>query len=1021
MRKGLLIAGAIMLVAILIVSCGGDDGPTASENQAPGQPTLSSPANDATGISVTSVLSWTGSDPDGDDLTYTIHFGTTSPAPTVDEGSATSYSPSSLAYSTKYYWFITAKDPDGATTNSDEWNFTTIAEPVESITAPSAPSGPTTGYVAQSLNYDASGSVSNLGHALEYRFEDGDGNYSSWSTTAATLQWYTAGTYDVTAQARCIEHPTVISAWSPATTVTITEFALETVSTPDIPNGPTTGVTDQSLTYSGSGATSSLGHDVQYRYDWGEGTISGWYNLGYSASHSWSEAGSYEVKTQARCYTHTTVESNWSAAKTVTITLAAGETVSPPDAPTGPATGTVGEAVAITNQGGAVSSDGHSLEYRFDFGDGEMSTWYYNWTSYGYTYDTAGTYEVKMQARCATHTTIESDWSEALSIVVSNPPEALAYNTGLVYGDVIEGQINESYEYSVAHSSTTNWGDPMEGQFDWGDGTTSDWSSTQAQSHTWTTEGTYGVSYTGRCTVHNDFVIYSDTLIVTITTEAVETITTPGYINWQDAQDHPMLDVETMYYAYGGTSSLGHDTEDRISWGDGDTTGWVAAGTQILKTWTELGTFSLTRQTRCIAHPDVISEWSNPSNIITGPETVSAPDAPPGPAYATRNTVVYFLGTGAESSWHSYSWLSYRFAWGDGDTTEWRERLDTLVGHVYSVVGEYEVTAQAKCIWPGHGEPVSEWSLPSVIDILESISFNENVTGPIDGPIDRSITFEQTFEAVSSEGHAMEYRFSFGDGDTSLWAAELTASHTYSTAGAYYVMCQARCAEHTLAMTEWPTLNLHRIEITDGPEVVSIPSVTVGLETTIGDSTYIRVGRSTSNYGDSLEYQIDFGDGTFSEWFPTTWNSSRYWEMVPEYIHYTYAAVGSYGVRGRARCQLHPTVISEWSTVTVRQTAVILEIISTPGTPTGLATGTVGENMTFTTTGATSSEGHALEYMFYYLRGTYLEGASDWSTSLTHTYVFTSANTYKVRIWARCIEHPDADAWSEDLIITITD
>ncbi len=1025
MRRFILFVLTLILISFVFTNCGGDDNPTTSTNKVPGELTLNSqagtPINGATGVFLTPTLSWLCTDPDGDVLTFTVSFGTSTPPPVVStDQSLSTYSPSSLANSTKYYWSITAKDPSGATSSSVVWNFTTLNSSVETINTPAVPSGPATGYENQDLSYSAHGSISSTGDGVEYRFDWGDSSFSDWSTTAIQKSWLVAGTYQVKTQARCVDHLTIVSEWSLATTVTITEFVLETVSTPDVPGGPISGEENQSLTFTSSGAVSSYGDDIQYRFDWGDGIISSWYNYGVSPSHSWSTTGTYIIKTQARCISHTTIESDWSADKTVTISVAGAETVSPPNAPTFPDSTEIGFATVFTVTG-SISSDGHPVQYQMDFGDGTLTWFAYNTTIF-HVYDSIGTYVVKAMARCNTHNDIISDWSEGVSVVIVNPPEALSYNTKLVYGDVVDGSIGELYEYSVAHSSATNLGDAMEGQYNWGDGTTSAWVQVadRIQSHAWTAEGTYGITYTGRCTVHNEFTFTTDTLWVTMVTQATETVAIPPYINWQDAQDHPMLDTETIYYAYGGLSSLGHDTEDRISWGDGDTTGWFAANAQILKTWTELGTFSMTRQSRCIAHPDITSEWSEISYIITGPETVSTPDAPPGPATATMGSAVYFLGTGAASSWHSNSWLSYRFAWGDGDTTVWRDRLDTLVGHNYSTVGEYEVTAQAKCVWPGHTNPISEWSLPSGISILESITMNSNVNGPVDGPINRSLTFELSSPATSSEGHGIEYRFAFGDSDTSLWAVELTASHTYTIAGTYSVKAQARCATHTDAMTEWPTTYFHWIDITDDPETVSIPQVTVGLQTTIGDSTYIELTKSSSNYGDSLEYQIDYGDGTFSEWFPTEYNSYYdRWEMVPEYVHHTYTAVGSYEVRGQARCVEHPTVISGWSAPTLWSTAEILEAVSMPATPTGPITGIIGENMTFTTTGATSSEGHQLEYQWSY-RGPENQ-YTDYTTSLTDTKVFSLAGDYYVYILVRCVDHPDAqNGWSEKFYFTIT-
>jgi hypothetical protein len=82
----------------------------------------------------------------------------------------------------------------------------------------------------------------------------------------------------------------------------------ETISTPATPTGPTIGTPYNSYSYSTGGSVSSLGHSVQYFFDWGDGTNSGWLPVGtISASHSWNSLGTYTVKAQARCVTDTNV------------------------------------------------------------------------------------------------------------------------------------------------------------------------------------------------------------------------------------------------------------------------------------------------------------------------------------------------------------------------------------------------------------------------------------------------------------------------------------------------------------------------------------------------------------------------------------------------------------------------------------------------------------------------------------------------------------------------------------------
>ncbi|MCU0608054.1 MAG: GPI anchored serine-threonine rich family protein, partial [Candidatus Edwardsbacteria bacterium] len=101
----------------------------------------------------------------------------------------------------------------------------------------------------------------------------------------------------------------------------ITAAPAETVSTPAVPGGPSAGGPGVSYTFTAGGAASSLGHDVQYKFSWGDGSESQWLATGTTqAAHSWAAAGTYAVNAKARCATHTDVESAWSAAKSVSIT-----------------------------------------------------------------------------------------------------------------------------------------------------------------------------------------------------------------------------------------------------------------------------------------------------------------------------------------------------------------------------------------------------------------------------------------------------------------------------------------------------------------------------------------------------------------------------------------------------------------------------------------------------------------------------------------------------------------------------
>jgi sugar lactone lactonase YvrE len=175
----------------------------------------------------------------------------------------------------------------------------------EKVSQPSIPTGATSAVISKSYAY-STGAVSSLSHQLEYRFNWGDGGYSAWSTsTSASHSWSAIGSYSIKAEARCITH----SAVSSISTVLSVVVNPEGVSTPDIPVGPSVGIASSTYTFSTGNAVDNLGHPVEYRFDWGDGSFSAW-STSASAIHSWSVVGTYSVSAEARCQTHPALVSN---------------------------------------------------------------------------------------------------------------------------------------------------------------------------------------------------------------------------------------------------------------------------------------------------------------------------------------------------------------------------------------------------------------------------------------------------------------------------------------------------------------------------------------------------------------------------------------------------------------------------------------------------------------------------------------------------------------------------------------
>lgn len=103
---------------------------TASEpvpNRPPYLPSRPNPSAGLTNVPVDQVLSWSGGDPDGDIVRYSIALGTLSPPPVVAQDiTRTSYTPPApLQAGTTYFWQIVATDGT-ETTTGPIWSFTTL-------------------------------------------------------------------------------------------------------------------------------------------------------------------------------------------------------------------------------------------------------------------------------------------------------------------------------------------------------------------------------------------------------------------------------------------------------------------------------------------------------------------------------------------------------------------------------------------------------------------------------------------------------------------------------------------------------------------------------------------------------------------------------------------------------------------------------------------------------------------------------------------------------------------------------
>jgi hypothetical protein len=291
-----------------------------SPNSPPNTPTYLNPSKHEINVDVNDSLLWSCSDPDGDELTYDVYFGTSSNPPLASKNRILNYynPPGEMNYNTKYYWKIVAKDEHGSSTTGPIWDFTTSSEPNN---PPYTPSNP----------YPENGSI-NIATDLILNWSGGDPDVGD----TVTYDVYFSGMLPIRKIASNISNTSInpgnlvngltyfwnVVAWDNHNASTIgPSWHFTTINPnnrppnkPSKPSGQIKGKIGQNYTYIAS-ATDPEGDQLYYNWSWGDGTYSGWIGPYYNGefvneSHSWMDKGNYDIKVKAKDILG--MESDWS-------------------------------------------------------------------------------------------------------------------------------------------------------------------------------------------------------------------------------------------------------------------------------------------------------------------------------------------------------------------------------------------------------------------------------------------------------------------------------------------------------------------------------------------------------------------------------------------------------------------------------------------------------------------------------------------------------------------------------------
>lgn len=239
-------------------------------------------------------------------------------------------------------------------------------------------------------------------------------------------------------------------------------------------SGPTSGKTGQPLDFSGHNSRDTDGSLTAYAWNFGDGATAN----GVNASHSYGQAGTYEVTL--------TVTDNGGAIGRSTVLVQISDVVKTPPvaAINGPSSGKVSEPLPFDGTG-SKDPDGQIVSYTWEFGDGASAGGF----SVSHTYSVSGTYQVTL-------TVVDNDGlsAQASQVVMIEEPVQLQLPPNVALSAPSAGTVGQSLTFDAAGSNDPD-GQIANYSWSFGDGLVEN-SALPQITHSYTQTGVYTVTLT---------------------------------------------------------------------------------------------------------------------------------------------------------------------------------------------------------------------------------------------------------------------------------------------------------------------------------------------------------------------------------------------------------------------------------------------------------------------------------------------------------------------------------------------
>ncbi|UCE73840.1 MAG: PKD domain-containing protein, partial [Methanomassiliicoccales archaeon] len=508
-------------------------------------------------------------------------------------------------------------------------------------------------FKGQSITLNGSDSYDEDGTIAEYYFDFGDGEYTGWITDSFVSHQYSEyGDYTAFLMVEDDEGQTCENPSEVTIEVRAKPYAILFADTTIIYAG-------QTVLFNGSQSYDEDGTVVEYDYDFGDGSSSGW-NPHSEIPHSYTSPGQYLASLTVRDDDGDESENP----AEVTIYVRAVPTAVLSAAPT---TIYKGESVLFdaslsTDEGGTI------VEYYFDYGDNYFSGWISSPTRTHF-YNTGGYYTAYLTVM-DNDDDVSVNLAEVVIQVKAKPTADLSVSSITIYK-------GENITFN-ASQSTDEGGTILSYYFNFGDGQNSSWIQTPNATHQYDTPG----EYTAYLRVMDDDGDISENLVEVV----IEVKAKPKAV--LSASSTVTYKGEAVTFnATGSSDEDGFVSEYYFDFGDGHYTGWTT-DSQTTHVYTLLGTYDVYLIVKdddediCeIAAKVIIQVRARPTAILIANETkVFEEESVTFDASKSRDKD----GTIEE----------YYFDFGDGENTGWIS--EAVVTHVYLLSDTYSVSLMVK-------------------------------------------------------------------------------------------------------------------------------------------------------------------------------------------------------------------------------------------------------------------------------------------------------------------------------------